>query len=36
MGVDPQMKSGQELKAFIASEKDKWGKLIGAAGLKPA
>lgn len=36
MGVDPQMKSGVELKSFIASEKEKWGKLIGAAGLKPA
>lgn len=36
MGVDPQMKSGAELKSFIASEKEKWGKLIGAAGLKPA
>lgn len=36
LGVDPQMKSGAELKSFIASEKEKWGKLIGAAGLKPA
>jgi tripartite-type tricarboxylate transporter receptor subunit TctC len=36
MGVDPQLKSGAELKSFIASEKEKWGKLIGAAGLKPA
>jgi len=35
MGVDPQMKSGTELKSFIASEKEKWGKLISAAGLKP-
>jgi tripartite-type tricarboxylate transporter receptor subunit TctC len=36
MGVDSQLKSGAELKSFIASEKEKWGKLIGAAGLKPA
>lgn len=35
LGVDPQMKSGAELKSFIASEKEKWGKLIGVAGLKP-
>jgi tripartite-type tricarboxylate transporter receptor subunit TctC len=36
MGVDSQVKTGAELKAFVASEKDKWGRLIAAAGLKPA
>jgi tripartite-type tricarboxylate transporter receptor subunit TctC len=36
LGIDPQMKTGNELKQFIASEKEKWGRLIGAAGLKPA
>ena len=36
MGVDSQVKTGAELKAFVASEKDKWGRLISAAGLKPA
>ena len=35
MGVDSQVKTGAELKAFVASEKDKWGRLIAAAGLKP-
>jgi tripartite-type tricarboxylate transporter receptor subunit TctC len=35
MGIDPQIKTGSELKAFVASEKDKWGRLISAAGLKP-
>ena len=36
MGVDSQVKTGAELKAFVSSEKDKWGRLISAAGLKPA
>jgi tripartite-type tricarboxylate transporter receptor subunit TctC len=36
LGVDSQIKTGAELKAFVASEKDKWGRLIAAAGLKPA
>ena len=35
MGIDSQMKTGAELKAFVASEKEKWGRLISAAGLKP-
>lgn len=36
MGIDSQIKTGAELKAFVASEKEKWGRLIAAAGLKPA
>lgn len=35
MGTDPQIKNGQELKAFVVSEKEKWGRLISVAGLKP-
>lgn len=35
MGVDPQIKTGSDLKLFIFSEKEKWGRLIAAAGLKP-
>jgi len=35
MGVEPQAKSGEELKAFSAAEKEKWGKLIRGAGIKP-
>ncbi|VTU23866.1 Argininosuccinate lyase [Variovorax sp. SRS16] len=33
-GIEPQKKSAEELKAFAASEKEKWGRLITAAGLK--
>jgi tripartite-type tricarboxylate transporter receptor subunit TctC len=36
LGMDPQIKAGHELKAFVASEREKWGRLIQAAGLKPA
>ena len=35
MGIDPLAKTGAELKAFVAAEKDKWGRLIKGAGLKP-
>lgn len=35
LGIDPQFKTGSELKNFLATEKDKWGKLISIAGLKP-
>lgn len=35
LGIDPQRKSMDELKAFGQSEKEKWGQLIKAAGLKP-
>lgn len=35
MGIDPVAKSGNELQAFVAVEKEKWGRLIGASGLKP-
>lgn len=36
MGIEPELKSREELKAFAVSEKEKWGRLIRAAGLKPA
>jgi len=36
MGVEPLAKSGDELKTFSASEKEKWGRLIRGAGLKPS
>jgi tripartite-type tricarboxylate transporter receptor subunit TctC len=36
MGIEPLMKSGDELRAFGVSEKQKWGRLIRAAGLKPS
>ncbi len=34
LGIEPLGKTGVELKTFIASEKDKWGRLINGAGLK--
>ena len=34
MGIEPLAKSGAELKAFGAAEKEKWGRLITGAGLK--
>lgn len=33
-GIEPQKKTPQELQAFTASEKEKWGRLITAAGLR--
>ena len=36
LGIEPLAKSRDELKAFAESEKEKWGRLIRAAGLKPA
>jgi tripartite-type tricarboxylate transporter receptor subunit TctC len=36
MGIEPQTKSREELKAFGEAEKEKWGRLIRNAGLKPA
>lgn len=35
MGIEPLAKTGAELKTFVATEKDKWGRLIRASGLKP-
>lgn len=35
MGIEPQLKSGPELKTFVDAEKDKWGRLIAAASIKP-
>lgn len=34
MGIDPQIKTGTELKNFLVTEKEKWGKLISNAGIK--
>ena len=36
MGIEPQAKSGEELKTYLAHEKDKWGRLIQSSGLKPS
>ena len=36
MGIDPLAKTGNELKTFVAAEKEKWGVLIHSAGLKPS
>ncbi len=33
---DPVVKTGDELKTFVAAEKEKWGRLINSAGLKPS
>lgn len=33
MGIEPQIKSGIELKAFVDSEKEKWGRLISGASI---
>lgn len=30
LGMDPQFKSGNDLKSFITTEKEKWGRLISA------
>ncbi|HSW19462.1 MAG TPA: tripartite tricarboxylate transporter substrate binding protein [Ramlibacter sp.] len=34
MGIEPITKSGDELRTFVDTEKEKWGKLIRGAGLK--
>lgn len=36
MGIDPQLKTGAALRQFLLTEKDKWGRLIQGAGLKPS
>ncbi|WP_342133445.1 Bug family tripartite tricarboxylate transporter substrate binding protein [Hydrogenophaga sp. OTU3427] len=36
MGIEPEWRSREDLKAFAATEKEKWGRLIRMAGLKPA
>jgi tripartite-type tricarboxylate transporter receptor subunit TctC len=36
LGIEPQSRSRDELRAFADAEKEKWGRLIRAAGLKPA
>ncbi|MEZ2294931.1 Bug family tripartite tricarboxylate transporter substrate binding protein [Variovorax sp. RCC_210] len=36
LGIEPQTRSREELKAFAETEKQKWGRLIKAAGLKPS
>ena len=35
LGIDPVAKTGPELKSFVIGEKEKWGRLINASGLKP-
>lgn len=35
MGIEPELKSREDLKSFAAAEKEKWGRLIRIAGLKP-
>jgi tripartite-type tricarboxylate transporter receptor subunit TctC len=35
LGIEPVDKSGPALDSFVASEKEKWGRLIRDAGLKP-
>ena len=35
LGIEPLDKTGEPLNAFVASEKEKWGRLIRGAGLKP-
>lgn len=36
LGIEPQTRSRDELKAFADTERQKWGRLIKAAGLKPS
>ena len=36
LGIDPHVMPREELKAFTVAEKEKWGKLIRAAGLQPS
>lgn len=36
LGVEPKVMTLDDLRKFSLSEKDKWGRLIQAAGLKPA
>ena len=36
MGVEPVLKTGDDLKTYLDAEKKKWGQLIQAAGLKPS
>jgi tripartite-type tricarboxylate transporter receptor subunit TctC len=35
LGIEPLVKTGPELRGFVADEKEKWGRLINSAGLKP-
>jgi tripartite-type tricarboxylate transporter receptor subunit TctC len=36
LGIEPVAITGEQLKTFTASEKEKWGRLIQGAGLKPS
>lgn len=36
MGIEPQVRSAEDLKSFLASERVKWERLIKASGLKPS
>lgn len=35
LGIDPVAMTGEQLKTFTDNEKEKWGRLIQSAGLKP-
>jgi tripartite-type tricarboxylate transporter receptor subunit TctC len=35
LGIEAQSKTRDEIKTFMKAEKDKWGGLIQAAGIKP-
>jgi tripartite-type tricarboxylate transporter receptor subunit TctC len=35
IGIDPQFKSGSEIRSFLIDEREKWGRLIADAKLKP-
>ena len=36
LGIEPKSMTREELRKFGSTEKEKWGKLIKAAGLTPA
>lgn len=36
LGIEPQTRTREDLRAFMETEKGKWGRLIQAAGLKPS
>jgi tripartite-type tricarboxylate transporter receptor subunit TctC len=35
LGIDPQAAAGADLKSFLRTERDKWGRLIKAMNIKP-
>ena len=34
LGIDPQIVTGAELTTYLRAEREKWGKLIRAMGIK--